>query len=374
MNRISRNAQGRTMFFRVLARAAILRKRTALSALMATAVAAAAATAMLNLFSDVQGKLQREFRNFGANIVVEAPESKSFDDGAITQIRAVVNGHGLAVPFAYAVARTDRDQAIVVAGTDLDLARQLNPWWAVSAWPRGADEALLGVRTANVVSPDRKPFTLRFQGRKIQLSPAGTLSTGAGEDSRIYISLDDFRALTGLGPSAMEIAAEGSPEQVKSLLQELQQSFRALDVRAVRQVAEGEANVLRKTRSTLLVSSSFIVCTAALCVLATLMGWVFDRRRDFAIMKALGASDRLITLLVAGEAAILAFVAATLGFSGGVGIAVWIGRVNFHAPVTPQYQLFPAILAGCLVITLASTVPPLRLLRRIQPAMILRGE
>ena len=374
MNRISHNAQGRTMFFRVLARAAILRKRTALSALMATAVAAAAATAMLNLFSDVQGKLQREFRNFGANIVVEAPESNSFDDSAITQIRAVVNGHGLAVPFAYAVARTDRDQAIVVAGTDLDLARQLNPWWAVSAWPRGADEALLGVRTANVVSPDRKPFTLRFQGRKIQLSPAGTLSTGAGEDSRIYISLNDFRTLTGLGPSAMEIAAEGPPEQVKSLLQELQQSFPALDVRAVRQVAESEANVLRKTRSTLLVSSSFIVCTAALCVLATLMGWVFDRRRDFAIMKALGASDRLITLLVAGEAAILALAAATLGFSGGVGIAIWIGRANFHAPVTPQYQLFPAILAGCLVITLASTVPPLRLLRRIQPAMILRGE
>jgi putative ABC transport system permease protein len=154
----------------------------------------------------------------------------------------------------------------------------------------------------------------------------------------------------------------------------LQQSFPALDVRAVRQVAEGEANVLRKTRSTLLVSSIFIVCTAALCVLATLMGWVFDRRRDFAIMKALGASDGLITLLVAGEAAILAFAAATLGFSGGVGIAIWIGRVNFHAPVTPQYQLFPAILAGCLVITLASTVPPLRLLRRIQPAMILRGE
>ena len=374
MNRISRNAQGRTMFFRVLARAAILRKRTALSALMATAVAAAAATAMLNLFSDVQGKLQREFRNFGANIVVEAPESKSFDDSAIAQIRAVVNGHGLAVPFAYAVARTDRDQAIVVAGTDLDLARQLNPWWAVSAWPRGANEALLGVRTANVVSPDQKPFTLRFQGRDIRLSPAGTLSTGAGEDSRIYISLDDFRALTGLGPSAMEIAADGSPDQVKSLLQNLQQSFPALDVRAVRQVAEGEANVLRKTRSTLLVSSSFIVCTAALCVLATLMGWVFDRRRDFAIMKALGASDRLITLLVAGEAAILAFAAATLGFSGGVGIAVWIGRVNFHAPVTPNYQLFPAILAGCLVITLASAVPPLRLLRRIQPAMILRGE
>ena len=89
----------------------------------------------------------------------------------------------------------------------------------------------------------------------------------------------------------MEIAGNGSSQEVNSLIQRLRQSFPDLDVRAVRQVAEGEANVLGKTRSTLLASSTFIVCTAALCVLATLTGWVFDRRRDFAIMKALGASD-----------------------------------------------------------------------------------
>jgi len=45
--------------------------------------------------------------------------------------------------------------------------------------------------------------------------------------------------------------------------------------------------VLGKTRSTLLAATSLIILTAALCVLSTLMGWVFDRRRDFAIMKAL---------------------------------------------------------------------------------------
>jgi putative ABC transport system permease protein len=369
-----RKVQGRTMFFRMLARAAILRKRSAVAALLATAVAAAAATAMLNLFSDVQGKLQREFRNFGANIVVEAPEGQSLTGDQAREIRAAIEGHGLAVPFAYAIARTDKDEAIVVAGTDLELARKLNPWWAVSAWPQGSGEALVGVRATRLVSLGQKPFAMHYQGRDIQISPAGTVHTGAGEDSRVYISLNDFRAWTCLEPSVMEIAADGSPDQVNSVLQGLHRSFPGLDVRAVRQVAEGEANVLGKTRSTLLASSTFIVCTAALCVLATLMGWVFDRRRDFAIMKALGASDRLIALFVAGEAAVLAIAGAVLGFATGIGIAAWIGRANFHAPVAPRFELFPAILAGCLVVTLLSTVPPLRLLRRIQPAMILRGE
>jgi putative ABC transport system permease protein len=91
-------------------------------------------------------------------------------------------------------------------------------------------------------------------------------------------------------------------------------------------------------------------------------------------MKALGASDRLIAMFVAGEAAVLAAIGAVLGFALGIGIAKWIGRVNFNAPVTPRFSIFPAVLIGCLVVTLLATVFPLRLLRQIQPAMILRGE
>jgi putative ABC transport system permease protein len=322
----------------------------------------------------VQGKLQREFRNFGANIVVQAPDGKSLSAEDVQAIQARVKAHGLAVRFAYAVARTGKDQAIVVVGTDFELVRKLNPWWAVSAWPQASGQALVGVRAARLISAGRKPFTLRYQGRDVQLAPAGTVQTGAGEDSRVYISLQDFRAWIGVEPSVMEIAAEGSPERVNSLLQTLRESFPDLQVRPVRQIAEGEANVLGKTRSTLLASSTFIICTAALCVLATLMGWVFDRRRDFAIMKALGASDRLIGFFMAGEAAVLGAAGAILGFAGGIGIAAWIGRSNFNAQVAPRFELFPAVLAGCLFVTLASTVPPLRLLRRIQPAMILRGE
>jgi putative ABC transport system permease protein len=104
------------------------------------------------------------------------------------------------------------------------------------------------------------------------------------------------------------------------------------------------------------------------------MGWVFDRRRDFAIMKALGASDRLIAAFVSGEAAILGLTGGVIGFAAGFGIADWIGRANFHAPVALRLSVLPAILIGCLAVTLVATLLPLRLLRTIQPAMILRGE
>jgi putative ABC transport system permease protein len=369
-----RKSTGTPMFLRMLARAAFLRKRTALSALFAIVVAAAASTAMLNLFVDVLGKLRKEFRGFGANIVVEAQAGGSFSSEDLQRVGSAVAGHGLAVPFAYAVAHTPTGDAVVVAGTDIESARKLNPWWEVSAWPQKSGQALVGVRAAKLVASHSGTFALTYQGRAVHLSSAGTVRTGAGEDSRVYLSMSDFQSWTGLQPSVVEIAAYGSAAEVSSLLSNLRRELPGADVHPVRQVTEGEANILGKTRSTLLWSAIFIICTAALCVLATLTGWIFDRRRDFAIMKAIGASDWLIAAFVAGEAAALACAGALLGFVAGTGIAAWIGRVNFHAPVSPRLDVLPPVLIGCVLVTLLSTLLPLRLLRHIHPAMILRGE
>ena len=358
----------------MLYRAAMLRKGQAGAALTAIIVAAAAATAMLNLYVDVQAKLRKEFRNFGANIVVQAKSQQGFTPEELHALKSAVGDHGLAVPFSYVVARDEREQAVVAVGADFNLARKLNPWWSVSAWPTVAGQALVGVRAERVLGASDKPFTLSFNGKRVTLQQAGTVRTGAGEDSRVYLAMPEFQAWTGLPPTVIEIAASGTPDEVSALLHKLQQTLPSADVHAVRQVTEGEANVLGKTRSTLLSSAAFIVCTAALCVLATLMGWVFDRRRDFAIMKALGASDGLIAMFVAGEAAALACVGAVAGFAAGIGIAALIGRLNFNAPISPQFRVFPAVLIGALTVTLVATLLPLRLLRRIQPAMILRGE
>jgi putative ABC transport system permease protein len=392
------------MFLRMLVRAAVLRRGRAVSALVAMIVAAAVATAMLNLYVDVQAKLRREFRNYGANIIVVGRDSASLPADALAHIDSVLAGRGIAAPFGLVVARTGDGQPIVVAGTDFSRVKQLDKWWSVSAWPKTAarqfgdmthyenqnphpvaqdatsmghpesSPALIGVRALAAVAPKSEPFDLAFQGKTLHVSPVGTVQTGAAEDSRIYISLPDFVAWTGVQPSTIEVAASGSPEEVAGIMDQLTQAIPASDVRPVRQIMEGEARVLGKTRATLLAAAALIILTAALCVLSTLMGWVFDRRRDFAIMKALGASGRVLNGFFAAEAAVLGATGALIGFVLGIGIAAWIGRVNFHAPVVPRWSVLPVVLAGSIAVTLLSAILPISLLRRVQPAAILRGE
>ena len=363
-----------SMFWRMLVRAAVLRRARAISALFAMVVAAAVTTAMLNLYVDVQAKLEREFRNYGANIILVGRDGASLPADALARVDSVLAGRGIAAPFGLIVARTGDGQPIVVAGTDFERVQQLDRWWSVTNWPAGSQQALIGVRALPTVSPKNQGFDLSFQGRSLQVSPVGTVQTGAAEDSRIYVSLADFEAWTGVQPSTIEVAASGSPEEVAGIMQQLTQAIPAGDVRPVRQIMEGEARVLGKTRATLLAAAALIILTAALCVLSTLMGWVFDRRRDFAIMKALGASGRLLNGFFAAEAAVLGATGALLGFLVGIAIAAWIGRVNFHASVVPRLSVLPVVLAGSMAVTLLSAILPISLLRRVQPAVILRGE
>src|SRR6185369_12941740 len=125
-----------------------------------------------------------------------------------------------------------------------------------------------------------------FDGRQHPFHTAGTVRTGAAEDSRVYLDLKEFENWTGVSPSTIEIGANGSPAEIEATLRTLSASLPGADVRPVRQIVEGEARVLGKTRAALLAAIAIIIVTAILCVLATLTTWVLDRRRDFAIMKA----------------------------------------------------------------------------------------
>ncbi len=361
------------MFLRLLISAAAVERARTLTAVLALTVVAATVSALLNLYVDVQAKLRREFRGYGANLVVLGSNGQTLPEDALERVDATIGGRGVAAPFAYVVARTSDGSPVVVAGTDMERARKLNSWWWVTRWPHGSLQALLGTRAAIVLGADR-PFDLSFRGRTLRLSPAGTLQTGAAEDSRIYLSMHDFVAWTSVGLSAIEISASGTPEEIASLAESLAAKLPEAEIRPVRQLVEAETRVLGRTRMTFLAVTGVIILTAALCVLSTLMAAVFDRRKDFALMKALGASEGAVHAVVAAEAALLGAVAALPGYLLGAGIAAWISQASFHAGMQPRLIVLPPVLAGSVLLAVLSAVAPILSLRRIQPAALLKGE
>ena len=361
----------------LLRRSLLHRRSRTLAELVSLTVSAAVATALLTLYASLDLKLHHQFRAFGANIVITSQNAgQPLPPDALAIARQAAGLDSRVVPFAYAIAQMQDGSSIVVAGTDLTGARAMDSWWQVSHWPENNQatpvQVLTGVRAAKALGAER--FFLTYNGKSVPLQTAGTVRTGDAEDSRIYLPLDAFESWTGVTPTTLEVQAAGSTRQIQAVLERLRLALPGSNVQAVHQLVEAEANVVSRTRSLMLSSLVLILLTVAICVLATLTASVLERRRDFAVMKALGATQRHVGLLFLLEAFVLAMVGLLCGYVLGCGIAYLIGEWNFHTAIFPVWRIAPQVaLLNLLVAVLAAAVP-LRILRHLEPAMLLRGE
>lgn len=371
----------------LLRRSFLHRRSRTLAEVLALTVTAAVATALLTLYASLDRKLHSQFRAFGANIVitpVDAAPGVALPPDALAIARQVIrqtgHGEGRVVPFAYAVAQMPNGSPVVVAGTDLDGVRAMNSWWQVSAWPRDTASpspasplpVLTGVRAQQALGAT--DFTLTYNGKGLAMHTAGTLRTGDAEESRIYLPLHAFEAWTGSAPSMLQIQAVGSAAEIQAVLLRLRQAMPQVEVHAVHQLVDAEAHVVTRTRSLMLSSLVLISLTVAVCVLATLTASVLERRRDFAVMKALGATQGRVAALFLLESVALALAGLLLGYALGCAIAFLIGEWNFHTAIPPLLRILPEIALLNLTVAVLASLIPMRILRRLQPASLLRGE
>jgi putative ABC transport system permease protein len=375
-------------FPHILRRSLLYRRARSLSALVALTVSAAVATALLTLYADLNAKLHHEFRSFGANIVLTARTDSGLRDDAIARVQRAAGPDALAAPFAYAVATTDSGTSVVVAGTNFEAVRRLDAWWQVDHWPQlltpqqGPSElptpALIGRRAAQFI-PDEKSFTLTFAAKPIHLDATGHLRTGGDEDSRIYLPMAAFTAWTGQSATVLEIQVPGNEARIDEAIASLRREFpiapgAEITIQPIRQLVEGESRIVDRTHALMYAAVVLIALTVGVSVLATLSASILERRRDFALMKALGGSHLHLMALFLVEALILALAGVAAGWLLGSAAAFAISELNFHTATLPHPSVLPLILALNLTIAIAAALFPARVLRHLQPAALLKGE
>src|ERR1051326_1151264 len=101
------------LLLRLLFKSAWVRKDRAFTALVSVAVVATIATAALTIYSNLEGNLSREFRGFGANVVVTKASGALFPD-ELTNIRKIVGRAGEIAPVGYAIATETTSNAKIV--------------------------------------------------------------------------------------------------------------------------------------------------------------------------------------------------------------------------------------------------------------------
>ena len=128
---------------------------------------------------------------------------------------------------------------------------------------------------------------------------------------------------------------------------------------------------------------ALIILTAALNITTTLILVVMERRRDIAILNAMGATSRSIMGIFVIEGAIVGVVGALLGVSLGVGATLLANRYKLislpadvysisNVPLNLQFRDVLVASVVAFVLTVIATIYPARAAARVRPAEMLR--
>jgi len=368
-------------------------------ALLAVTSGAAVISALLNVQFDMQHRLAEEFRTLGANIVI-APASGGeasglggplASTGATVPVLLNETAIGSALeanrspdvvasaPFLFAIAHVEQTP-VVLAGTWADQIPRLNPTWKLDGrWiDSRTDESvcLVGRTVARQfqLSPGSN-VTLNYIGRTARLQVAGIIDSGTAEDDQIFVNLPVVQGLIGTTNvvGLWQLSVSGTSASIGAYATRLAAALPAASVRPIREVTEAEGNLLHRTRLLIASMVALILVLTALCVLATMAALAMERREDVGLMKALGGSIARIVSLFLAEVSVLGAAGGLIGCIIGILLAQWMGQRVFDTSIAPRWEIFPLTIAMMIVVALAGALP-LRLLGKVKPAVILRGE
>lgn len=403
------------MFWRILGQLLRSSRGRLVVALIALASGAAVTTALINLNLDADRKVSAEFRTLGANVVVLPNPGKQITLGQSSSAAwpgpMVATSDQLASPLMYQtimdrlegipdasrfvaapylyivgnVTHGETVQQVIVAGTWLDRAIQLAPWWkiagdVVKSHRYGELRCYVGRNVAQQLKLGQGSHVeLGYgdgpTGKKVVLSVAGIIDSGGQEDNQIIANLAAVQGLIGeegrIG--LVQLSMPGTPGEIESAITRIAAAFPDMDVRPVPQLAHAEGQLLDRIRRLIFFMVALILVLTALCVFASMAALAMERRRDVGLMKAIGGSMSRVTRIFLTEAGALGLVGGLIGYAAGIFLSRWIGERAFHVAIAARPEVFPLVMALMVAVSLAGAMP-LRLLGRVRPAEILRGE
>lgn len=392
----------RSMFWRMWSRSLTVKRPQAALAIASIVVGAAVASMLLSLYGDVRRKMTEEFRAYGPNVVLapsetSGPAIREMDQATTDKLAPILARApgSKAVPVLFAVAgikrlppdpRLPEMENLVVVGGDFATLQRLYPAWRVEGSEiEEASGAVIGTRVAALLHLKRgESFELLALGAtKDSARPASTkwmvrgiVSTGSSEDDQVFVPLSALQNLAGLEGkiSVIQLSIPGEAARVEQIVNDLGNELRGVEARPVRQIVYSTGKVLGTIRWLTISLTGLIVIIIALSVTATMTTIVLERRKDVAVMKALGAGDRLVMKLFLTEGASLGLVGALIGFALGLGMAKITAARLFDVGLTPTWWILPTVALAGMALAIIATLLPVQIVRGVQPAAMLKGE
>ena len=241
----------------------------------------------------------------------------------------------------------------------------------------------------SVVSPLGTPSPVGPIPKVKRFVLAGTFDSGMYDydSGLIYMALADAQKFFGLGKAitGVEIRVTdlyGAETVARQLEQTLGTPFRARDWM---EVNRNLFLAFKLEKVVYFIVLTLIVLVAAFNIVATLIMVVMEKRKDIAILKSMGATDRSIARIFMLKGLIIGVVGTLLGVVGGYAGCWVLRRYQFvelpkdvfyvsTLPVRVYGENFATVALVSVVICLLATIYPARQAAGLAPVEVIRYE
>ena len=424
------------MFWQMVKGALIRQRNRFMLIALTVALGVSLAAAMLNVMFDVGDKVNQELKAYGANITVtpknsavlkdvygldeESGHREFLNESDLGKIKTIFWTNNI-VAFAPKLdgTLTLADGSTVSAtGTwfkhEMNLPTgetvttgliEMKSWWQVDgAYPARNDEALVGQKLA-VEKNIKVGDTLNYKnadGSSGTLKISGIVSGGGDEDGQILVDLSIMQRVLNVPGKigSIEVSAITTPENdlarkaaanpdllsqqekeiwyctayVSAIAYQLEEVIDNSSARPVRQIAESEGKILEKTQLLMLLITALSLLSTALGVSNLVSANIMERSRELGLLKAIGATNLGVILLVLAEIFIAGLGGGALGYVVSLGLAQVIGTTVFGSAIVNNAAVLPIVSVLMTVVLLVGSVPAIRMLLSLQPAEVLHGR
>lgn len=414
------------MFWQMIKGALIRQKNRFALIALTVALGVSLAAAMLNVMFDVGDKVNQELKAYGANITVTPKNSALLKDVYGLDAQEFLNEADLGkiktifwtnniVAFAPKLdgTLTIGGEKISATGTwfnhEMNLPTgesfstgvlEMKSWWQIEgSAPAQIDEALIGKKLAtekNIKVGD----VLKYDGGEFKVS--GILSSGGDEDNQILVELAAMQKILNVSGKigSIEVSAITTPENdlarkaaanpdllsqqekeiwyctayVSAIAYQIEEVIANSSARPVRQIAESEGKILEKTQLLMLLITALSLLSTALGVSNLVSANIMERSRELGLLKAIGATNLGVILLVLTEIFIAGLGGGVLGYVVSLGLAQIIGTTVFGSAIVNNAAVLPIVSVLMVVVLLVGSLPAIRMLLSLQPAEVLHGR
>ncbi|MBR2529190.1 MAG: ABC transporter permease [Blautia sp.] len=295
-------------------------------------------------------------------------------------------------------------------GEDLDAGiASMRSWWDITegSWLDESKEGAEDTVMAGTLLAGQEGWQV---GDKIHLvgsreerdvTLTGIYDAGGDEDMGLFAPLDLIQALTDREDkvSSVEVSALTTPDNdlarraarnpaalssrdyetwyctayVSAICYQIQEAIPGSAASAVRQVADSEGAILEKTQLLMILITVLSLIGAALGISNLVTASVMERSKEIGLLKAIGARDLSITGVILVEILFTALIGSVAGYFVGFGFAQLIGLTVFDSAIEMKPGVIPIVAGLIFLVTMAGSLPAIRMVLRLRPAEVLHG-